>query len=109
MESGIFNNDVTGITAFTGSYPGKEPGEIKRNGYIFTPRTATKTFTSCVNGKPIEKGTKYYSVIPGGGGLGWTKRPNRILLTEIDEYLEKYQTTILKINCHNDSLPSDWL
>jgi hypothetical protein len=41
-------------------------------------------------GKLIEQGERYYSVILGGGGLGWIKRPDRILLDEIDQYLEKW-------------------
>jgi len=68
----------------------KKFAEIKRSGYIFTPRTARRAFTSCVSGKPIEQGTGYYSVILGGGGLGWIRKPDRILLTEVDQYVEKW-------------------
>ena len=64
--------------------------EIKSNGYIFTLRTARKNFTSCVSRQSIGQGTRYYTVILGGGGLGWIKRPDRILVNEIDLYIEKW-------------------
>ena len=64
--------------------------EIRRSGYIFTPRTARKNFTSCISGKPIQQETPYYTVILGGGGLGWIKRPDRILIEEIGQYIEKW-------------------
>jgi len=68
----------------------KKFAEIKRSGYIFTPRTARRAFTSCVSGEPIERETKYFTVILGGGGLGWIRKPDRILLTEVDQYIEKW-------------------
>jgi hypothetical protein len=82
-------NDIINTVAFTGSYPGKVD-EIKKDGYIFTPRIAKKSFSSCVSGKPIEKGMQYYAVVLGGGGLQWIAHPDRILLDEIDMYLEKW-------------------
>jgi hypothetical protein len=63
--------------------------EIYKGGYIFTLRKGTKDFTSAVSGESIAKGTQYYSVTRGGGGLGWLKFPDRINLNEIDAYLTK--------------------
>jgi len=77
------------LTALTGSYPGKIE-EIKKAGFIFTPRKARKDFTSYISHKLIAKGSEYYSVFMAGSGLGGMKRPDRILLSEIDQYCQKY-------------------
>ena len=82
-------NDIIAISGFTGSYPGKVE-EICRGGHIFTPRKARKDFNSLISHKAIFKGSQYYAVTIGGGGLGSLKRPDRILLTEIDQYCQKY-------------------
>jgi len=89
MESILPTNDVVPVVGFTGSYPGKVE-EVRKGGYIFTPRLAKKPFISCVSQSPINTGETYYSVVKGGGGLGWFKHPDRIHLTEIYEYLAKW-------------------
>jgi len=83
------------ITALTGSYPGK-PSEVKLKGYIFTQREATKPFTSCVSGKLISRGMRYYSVVLGSGGMSWIAHPDRILLDEMDQYLMKWGNSYVK-------------
>ena len=88
---GIFGDGI--ITALTGSYPGKVE-EVKKAGFIFTPRKAHKDFTSCVSHTLIAKGSEYYSVFMAGSGLGGMKRPDRILLSEIDQYCQKYNWNV---------------
>ena len=83
---GLFDST---ITAQTGSYPGKIE-EVKKDGFIFTPRKARKPFISCLSHKLIAKGSEYYSVFMAGSGLGGMKRPCRILLSEIDQYCQKF-------------------
>jgi len=77
------------IPAIPGNHPGK-PSEFKLKGYIFTQREATKPFTSCVSGKLINSGMRYYSVVLGSGGMSWIAHPDRILLDEMDQYLMKW-------------------
>ena len=91
---GIIGNGTLGILpGLTGSYPGKVE-EINRGGYIFTPRKARKDFISCISHKLIVRGSQYYAVTIGGGGLGSLKRPDRILLSEIDQYIQKYNWSV---------------
>jgi len=81
------------ITAQTGSYPRKAE-EVKRNGFILTPRKARKPFINCISHKLIAKGSEYYSVFMAGSGLGGMKRPCQILMTEIDQYCQKHDWSI---------------
>ena len=62
--------------------------EVKKAGFTFTPRKARKDFISCISHKLIAKGSEYYTVFMAGSGLGGMKRPDRILLTEIDQYCQ---------------------
>jgi len=88
METTNSVNDIVNITGVTGSYPGK-PDALRQGGYIFTPHKATKDFISAVSGQPIAKGSQYYAVVKGGGGLSWTTHPDRIHLNEVNDYLTK--------------------
>ena len=88
---GIFGTSI--ITSLTGSYPGKVE-EVKRAGFIFTPRKARKDFISCISHKFIAKGSEYYSVFMASSGLGGMDRPDRILLSEIDQYCQKYNWSV---------------
>ena len=64
--------------------------EVKKAGFIFTSRKARKPFISCLSHKFIAKGSEYYSVFMTGNGLGGMKHPDRILLSEIDQYCQKF-------------------
>lgn len=61
------------------NWPESAPArQIFRNGYIAELRRARKSFTCSQCIEEIEKGTLYYSVTKGGGGLGSLKYPDRI-------------------------------
>jgi len=92
MESKTNDIQAT-ITSLADSYPGKVE-EVKKAGFIFTPRKARKNFISCISHKLIAKGSEYYSVFMAGSGLGGMKRPGRILLSEIDQYCQKYNWSV---------------
>jgi len=59
---------------------------VRRNGYIATLRKARtgKKCNTC--GYPIEPGSWYYSVVLGGGGLGWLKFPDYVHTNCLDDY-----------------------
>lgn len=63
--------------------------KIIRNGYIAELRKARKSFTCSQGHKEIEKGTLYYSVTIGGGGLGSLKYPDRVHLDCLEEFLRR--------------------
>lgn len=51
---------------------------IRQDGYIATLTKARKLHWCAVDGMPIHKGTHYYSIVIGGGGLGSLKHPDRV-------------------------------
>ena len=87
---GLFDS---AIRAQTGTYPGKVE-EVKKAGFMFTPRKARKPFINCISHKLIAKGREYYSVFMAGSGLEGMKRQCRILITEIDQYCQKHNWSI---------------
>jgi len=64
--------------------------EVRRNGYIATPRRARKSHKCSWCGLMIEMGEEYYEVVLGGGGLGWLKHPDRLHIRCLEEYLRRW-------------------
>jgi len=64
------------------------PWHLVENGYIAQLRLERKGFKCHVCGYPIQPGNSYYTVVKGGGGLGWLKHPDRVHLECLERYLE---------------------
>jgi len=62
------------------------PPEIRREGRIAILRHSRKYHRCAVSQEYINRGSLYYAVTIGGGGLGSIKFPERVK----PEYLEKY-------------------
>jgi len=58
-------------------------------GYIATPHKARKRHSCRVCGYPIELGSHYYSLVKGGGGLGWLKFPDRVHTNCLEDYFRR--------------------
>ena len=66
--------------------------EIRRYGFIATPRKARKAIV-CIHchGGIIRQGEEYYRVIVVGSGVRGIKYPDRVHAKCIDAFLEKYR------------------
>jgi len=66
--------------------------EIRRYGFIATPRKARKAIV-CIHchGGIIRQGEEYYRVIVVGSGLRGIKYPDRVHAKCIDAWLERYR------------------
>lgn len=62
-----------------------EVKEADTAGKIITMVKGRKGYKCANCGMPIKPGEKHYTVIQGGGGLGWIKFPDRIHLECIEE------------------------
>ena len=62
--------------------------QIITGGYIADLRVAKKYHQCEVCRKLIEMGTQYYTVVKGGGGLGWLKHPDRVHIDCLNDYLK---------------------
>ena len=64
-----------------------EMSTIYRAGYICELRTArVSTHTCAVCKQVILKGAAFYTIVKGGGGLGWLKFPDRAHPACLDDY-----------------------
>ncbi len=65
--------------------------EIRRYGFIATPRKARTTIVcvNCLGG--VCQGEQYYRAVAVGSGLAGIKYPDRVHEKCIDEYLERYK------------------
>jgi hypothetical protein len=62
---------------------------LVEKGYIATLRKARKAHKCHVCDSAINPGSCYYSVVKGGGGLGWLKFPDRVHLDCLEDYLRR--------------------
>ena len=62
---------------------------LVEKGYIATLHKARKRHKCHACGYPIEPGNYYYSVVKGGGGLGWLKFPDRVHTDCLEDYLRR--------------------
>ena len=69
--------------------------ELRASGYIAKLHKARKGFKCCQCGNPIEPGSEYYSVVRGGGGLGWIKFPDRCHPDCLEQYLKRWNGELL--------------
>lgn len=53
---------------------------------IVTMAKARKAYKCHACGMPIEPGETHYTIVQGGGGLGWIKFPDRTHIDCIDNY-----------------------
>jgi hypothetical protein len=63
--------------------------ELHVAGHIITVVKGRKRHKCATCGLPIESRETHYTIIRGGGGLGWIKYPDRIHLDCIDNYFGK--------------------
>jgi hypothetical protein len=63
--------------------------KIAERGFIAELHTARNGHKCHACGLPIEIGSHYYSVIKGGGGLGWLKFPDRAHIECLEGYLRR--------------------
>ena len=63
--------------------------ELRVAGKIITLVKGCKGHKCYTCGMPIEPGETHYTIVQGGGGLGWIKFPDRTHIDCIDSYFGK--------------------
>ena len=63
---------------------------VIKNGFVATLRKARRCHQCQVGEQPIEAGEDYYSIVKGGGGLGWLKFPDRCHIDCLDRYFKEH-------------------
>jgi hypothetical protein len=64
--------------------------EVKQadtTGNIITMVKGRRGYKCCACGMPIKPGEMHYTIVQGGGGLGWLKFPDRCHPECLDNYL----------------------
>lgn len=64
--------------------------KVIKNGFIATLRRARRYHQCRVCEQPIAVGEAYYSLVKGGGGLGWLKFPDRCHIDCLDGYFKEH-------------------